>query len=250
MSKAKVWKFTKQNKDILFLAAAILIAGSLIFIYRDRLSWITALLSRGSIQEIVILIQSWGAAAPLISILLMVVQAVLLPFPSFLITGANGAVFGLFWGTVISWVGAMLGGWLTFILARWLGEAFVRRMVKHENLWTKVDQISTRYGFRVILISRLLPFVSFDFISYASGLSGIRQMPFLIATGIGMLPGTIAYVILGNQLSQFNTLSYILSGVIILAVVITAILSRIKKRRQTGQGIQNEEPDHENNNEQ
>ncbi|MDW7657442.1 MAG: TVP38/TMEM64 family protein [Bacillota bacterium] len=237
MNRANARIFLKKHKDLVLLVMVLLIAGVLLFLFRGHLAWIATLLSKGSIQEVVSLIRSWGIAAPVISVLLMLFQAVLFPIPSFLVTGANGAVFGLFWGTVISWVGAMLGAGLTFMLARWLGEAFVRRMVRQENLWAKVDQISDRYGFRVILISRLLPVVSFDFISYASGLSRIRLLLFLIATGIGMLPGTIAYVVLGNQITQFNTLSYVMGGMIILGIVITAVVSRIKKSRQSDKTI-------------
>ncbi|MDW7657920.1 MAG: TVP38/TMEM64 family protein [Bacillota bacterium] len=237
-------KAGKLKKNMVILICVAVVLAVLLLIFRKDLSWITNLLSKGTVADLITLIRSWGIFAPLLSILLMLFQAVLFPIPSFLVTGANGAVFGLLWGTVISWSGAMLGAWFTFMLSRWFGESFVRKMVKNEGLWNKVDEIGSRYGFSVVIVSRLLPFVSFDFISYAAGLSSMRILPFLAATGIGMLPGTIAYVFLGNQLTQFNTISYIMGGAILLAMVIYTLIKQIKKyksKRNTKLEVQADE---------
>jgi uncharacterized membrane protein YdjX (TVP38/TMEM64 family) len=155
----------------------------------------------------------------------MVLQAFIAPIPSFLITGANGVVFGIFWGTIISWTGAMIGAAGTFYLARILGVDFVRRFEKKDSLLKKVDDISQVHGAKVIFIGRLLPFVSFDFLSYAAGLSKIPANKFFVATGIGMLPGTIAYVILGSQIMKYSgTINQMLLGITIAVVVIWAII--------------------------
>ncbi len=134
----------------------------------------------------------------------MILQAFIAPIPAFLIAGANGVVFGIFFGTIISWIGAMVGATGTFYLARFLGANFVEKMEKNNSLLKKVDEISKQNGMKIIFIGRLLPFISFDFLSYAAGLSSLSFKKFLIATGIGMIPGTIAYVILGNQIVKYT----------------------------------------------
>jgi uncharacterized membrane protein YdjX (TVP38/TMEM64 family) len=225
-------KIGESKRSLVILICIVLVLAVLFLIFRKDLSWITNLLSKGTVTDLIKLIRSWGIFAPLLSMLLMLFQAVLFPIPSFLVTGANGAVFGLFWGTVISWFGAMLGAWLTFMLSRWFGESFVRKMIKNEGLWNKVGEIGSRYGFSVVIGSRLLPFVSFDFISYAAGLSSMRVLSFLVATGIGMLPGTIAYVFLGSQVTQFNTVSYIFGGAILITMGIYLIVKQIKKYKK------------------
>ena len=75
-----------------------------------------------------------------------------------------------------------------------------------EKLTTKfamdsVEQYFERYGKHTILICRLLPFVSFDFVSYAAGLTSMSLAAFLIATGIGQLPATIVYSYVGGMLT-------------------------------------------------
>ncbi len=214
-------RYAKQLKG----AGIILGIGVVGYVLKDHLADINRLLSKGSVEQVAILIKSWGIAAPLLSILLMVLQSILAPIPAFLITGANGAIFGVFWGTIISWIGAMIGGVLSFYLARWFGEAFVKRMIKNEGLWDKVEQISSAYGFKVVFIGRLLPFVSFDFLSYAAGLSKMRILPFVVATGIGMIPGTIAYVLLGNRIARFD--GY-LSAATLIVVAILGIVAGVK----------------------
>jgi len=207
------------KKPAIYLALFI---AALLTIYISRASFknIIDILSKGSIEQVANIIRSWGIAAPILSILLMLVQAFIAPIPAFLITGANGAVFGVWFGTLISWFGAMLGALGTFYLSRLFGEAFVKKFESTKGLWEKVDEISNKQGFKVVLIGRLLPFISFDFLSYAAGLSNMKIVPFLVATGIGMIPGTIAYVVLGNEMSKFNSYSKIITIIVIAAIFI------------------------------
>jgi uncharacterized membrane protein YdjX (TVP38/TMEM64 family) len=158
----------------------------------------------------------------------MIIQSVIAPIPSFLIAGANGAVFGIWFGTLISWFGAMLGALGTFYLSRFFGEAFVKKFESTKGLWEKVDEISNKQGFKVIIVGRLLPFISFDFLSYAAGLSNMKLTPFLVATGSGMIPGTIAYVVLGNEMSKLSSYSKIITMIVILAIIISIFSYIIK----------------------
>lgn len=216
----------KKYKVIGVISFAIAIGA---YIYRNDLYSIATLLSNGSIDDLVDLIRNWGIGAPIVSILLMILQAFIAPIPSFLITGANGVVFGVVGGILISWVGAMLGAAGTFYLARVLGEDFVRRFEKSSGLMRKVDEISKKHGIKVIFVGRLLPFVSFDFLSYAAGLSTMKSWHFFIATGIGMIPGTVAYVLLGNEIIKYSRYSTQIFWITIIGVILFIIYTKIKK---------------------
>ena len=144
-------------------------------------------------------LRSFGPWAPVVSFLLMVLHAVTVPFPAFVITLANGLLFGAFWGTLLSWSSAMVCAAICYGIAKSLGRPVVERLVGQRAL-DKSDHFFERYGSHAVLITRLIPVVSFDGVSYAAGLTRMSLLSFLIATGIGQLPATIAYSMLGESL--------------------------------------------------
>jgi uncharacterized membrane protein YdjX (TVP38/TMEM64 family) len=226
--------FKKLAKKRTIFLVSIITVLLLMYVFRANFKNIFDILSKGSIEQVANIIRSWGIAAPILSILLMLLQSFIAPIPAFLITGANGAVFGIWLGILISWFGAMLGALGTFYLSRVFGEAFVKKFESAKGLWKKVDEISNKQGFKVIIVGRLLPFISFDFLSYAAGLSKMKLTPFLVATGIGMIPGTIAYVVLGNEISKLNSYSKIITMIVISAIIIfifSYIIKVIMKKR-------------------
>lgn len=143
---------------------------------------------------------SFGAWAPVISFFLMIFTLIVAPLPAFVVTFSNGLLFGAFWGGLLSWSSAMVGGAICFFIAKSLGRPVVEKLVSKTALnWT--DRFFERYGMHSVLLARLIPVVSFAIISYASGLTTIRFVVFLIATGVGQLPATILYSILGENAS-------------------------------------------------
>lgn len=143
----------------------------------------------------------FGYWAPAVSSLLMIFQSVIAPLPAFVVTFTNGLLFGWVWGTLLSWSSAMVGAALCFWIARALGRPVVEKLVGGTKTLEVSDLFFARYGNRAILISRLLPFVSFDIISYGAGLTPVSFWKFLVATGIGQLPATIVYSYLGQNLT-------------------------------------------------
>ncbi|MEX0696206.1 MAG: TVP38/TMEM64 family protein [Dongiaceae bacterium] len=143
-------------------------------------------------------ILSWGAWGVGGSLLLMVLHS-FVPFPAEFVAIANGMVYGPVWGTVITWTGAMLGAYLAFGLARWLGRPFVAAMVS-ERRRVGLDRWSRRQGGGVLLLSRLVPVISFNLINYAAGLTAVSWWTFTWATGLGILPLTVLMVTIGDRL--------------------------------------------------
>jgi uncharacterized membrane protein YdjX (TVP38/TMEM64 family) len=167
-------------------------------------------------------LRGFGAWAPVISFLLMVLQSVAAPLPAFVITLANGLLFGAFWGAILSWSSAMVGAAVCFGIARTLGRPVVERLVGGGPL-RKTDAFFERYGSHAVLITRLIPIISFDVVSYAAGLTPLALVPFLVATGIGQLPATIAYSILGENITGGSKVA--LWAICVLAALMVAGLA-------------------------
>jgi len=143
----------------------------------------------------------FGPWAPLVSAALMVLQAVVAPLPAFVITLANGLLFGWAWGALLSWSSATLAAALCFGLARALGRPAVERLLGGAAVLDAGDRFFQRHGKLTILLARLLPFVPFDAISYGAGLTSTRFRTFLLATALGQLPATLLYSYLGERLT-------------------------------------------------
>ena len=145
-------------------------------------------------------LRSYGKLAVVVSFILMVLQSIAAPIPAFLITLSNAAIFGWWQGAILSWSSAMAGAALCFFIARVLGRDVVEKLTS-KGAMESVDVFFEKYGNRTIVVCRLLPFVSFDFVSYAAGLTNMRFWSFFIATGIGQLPATIVYSYVGGTLT-------------------------------------------------
>lgn len=154
----------------------------------------------------------------------MVFQSVMAPLPAFLITFANANLFGWWQGALLSWASAMLGAAICYYISRVLGRNIVERLTSKAGL-ESVDRFFEKHGRNSILIARLLPFMSFDLVSYAAGLTSMTFVPFFIATGIGQLPATIIYSYVGGMLTGGAQL--LVTGLLILfALSIFIVLIR------------------------
>lgn len=193
-----------KNLSITLVILLILVLLFLILPINDFIGTSWELLSNGNVNDLVGWIRSWGILSPIISILLMVFQSLAAPLPSFLIAGANGIVFGVITGSFISWLGAMVGATLSYFLSKWFGEKIFTKISKNQSILTKLEKLSGKHGFYFVLIARLVPIISFDLISYAAGFVKMRFSHFIIATGIGMIPGTVLYSVVGHDLVEIQ----------------------------------------------
>ena len=185
-----------------------------------------------TIEGMVAQIRSWGPWAALGSIALMVVHS-FLPLPAEIITLANGMVFGPFWGTVITWVGAMLGAISTFGLARMLGRPFVYRMLSESQLH-RLSEWSSARGDMALLIGRLIPLIAFNLLNYSAALTDISWWTFIWATGLGILPLTILLNVFGARvltMTAWNWVWLLLGALAILG----GLLARRRSRARRGE---------------
>jgi len=167
--------------------------------FRFNIHQISDILRHLDMQRLKYYLLHFGVWAPVISALIMIFQSVAAPLPAFVVTLTNGLLFGTFWGTMLSWSSSMAGAVLCFYIARWAGRPAAERFVSKGAL-NYVDRFFKRYGNNAVLITRLMPFVSFDAVSYAAGLTSISFWGFFWASAIGELPATIVYSVFGQNM--------------------------------------------------
>ena len=171
-----------------------------------------------------------------VSFFLMIFQSIISPIPAFLITVANANLFGWWQGAILSWTSSMVGAGICFFIARYLGRDVVERLTSKAGL-ENFDKFFERHGRLSIVIARLLPFVSFDIVSYAAGLTSISFGSFMIATGIGQLPATIIYSYVGGMLT--GGAQMLVTGLLILFALsaLIVLIRRVYVERQKAKGI-------------
>ena len=195
----------KINPNLTRLAI-LLVAAVLVIVYlavpavNAFVNNAVAVLGSAKVDTVVEYIRSFGAYAMAFSFCLMVFSSVIAPLPAFMITLANATIFGWWQGAILSWSSAMVGAALCFFLSRGLGRDVVEKFAGKGAL-AGVEGYFEKYGTKTILVCRLLPFVSFDAVSYFAGLTPMKFLPFFIATGIGQTPATIVYSYVGGMLT-------------------------------------------------
>jgi uncharacterized membrane protein YdjX (TVP38/TMEM64 family) len=205
------------------VVVAVSVAMALLFSGQGEILW-RFFSDREGIQH---LVDSAGLLAPMVYILLLVVQAVVAPLPAPAVAMAGGYSFGIVEGFLLTWAGALLGGVFSFGLSRLFGRGFVATSARLERL----DRYVQAHGAILVFVLRLIPLVSFDAISYAAGLSGMSFRKFLLATALGMAPGTFVFVYLGGA-SPGPGVWAALIGLAVLAVAAYVYLRIRLKYRQ------------------
>ena len=215
------------------LAAAVLFG--LIYLlssgFRSEVHQALGILGRGDIAGLRDYILSYGFLAPVASCFLMVLQALVAPVPSFLITFANGLAFGVFWGWMLSLFGHVLAAAVCFGISRSLGRVPVEVLVGKTGL-ESADRWFATWGIYAVFVARLIPGIAFDVISYAAGLTRMRFRNFITATTLGIFPQTFLYSFLGRQAPEYVALFLVTSGLVVAAVVTVAILRYRRERRR------------------
>ncbi len=139
------------------------------------------------------------AVAPLIYIAIYIVGTVLL-VPGTILSFIGALLFGAYLGTLYTWIGATIGATLSFLLAKWLGRDFVDQLLG--GRFQDFERRLEKHGFTSLLILRLLPWFPFNGINFGSGLTRISLRDYVLATAIGILPGTFVYQLLFAKLGE------------------------------------------------
>lgn len=194
-------------------------------------------------------IKGAGAVGVLVYVLVFI-AATLLLIPGSILTAAAGFAYGPLWGTLLVSVASVVAATLAFVLGHSLLRGWAaRRLVAHPRLLA-LSQATRRSGYYIVLLLRLSPVVPFNLLNYALSLTPVRMRDYVLASLIGMLPGTALYVYLGSMVTNASQLlsggrslaggwgeaMYALGLVATVAVtVLTARIARRELARASGE---------------
>lgn len=185
-------------------------------------------------------IDSLGIWGPLVLGLVYIVAALLL-VPGSLLTLAAGAAYGLVLGTVIASIASTTAAALAFLIARYIARDKVRRHVEQSRKLAAVDEAIGEGGWKIVALLRLSPAVPFNVQNYLYGVTAIRFWPCVLASWLGMLPGTFVAVYLGSlgktaaAGGETSTAEWIARGIGLLATIaVTFYIARLARHAIEG----------------
>src|SRR5438034_10649343 len=138
-----------------------------------------------------------GVAGIFIFVVVYAVATVLLAPGSILTIGA-GFAFGLWKGFLAVSAGATIGASLAFLIARFIARDKIEATARRNEKFRKIDNAIAREGTKLIFLLRLSPVMPFNLSNYFYGLTGVKFWRYVLASWIGMMPGTFLYVYIGT----------------------------------------------------
>jgi uncharacterized membrane protein YdjX (TVP38/TMEM64 family) len=148
-------------------------------------------------QNVLDWIDQFGIWGPVIFIAVYALAAVLF-IPGSALTLGAGALFGVVRGSILVSLASTLGASLAFLIGRYVARDWVAKKVEEHEKFKAVDQAVGREGWKIVGLTRLSPVFPFTFLNYAYGLTKVKFTHYVLASWIGMMPGTVMYVYLGS----------------------------------------------------
>ncbi|MEK6821040.1 MAG: TVP38/TMEM64 family protein [archaeon] len=168
-------------------------------------------------------ITTFGVWGPVAMVGLMILATIFSPIPNSFITLTIGATYGPVFGTFLALLGSILASALAFWLSRRFGQGFVDKYIPHTHM---IHSFFKNNAFMTVFVLRLIPSVSFDMVSYGAGLTTIPWRTFLIATFLGIIPGTVSIILVGSGLTYERSFAWIGIAIYALLIIAGVILSQ------------------------
>jgi uncharacterized membrane protein YdjX (TVP38/TMEM64 family) len=211
-----------KRTTLLFAAIALLIAAAVGYRLLNDTGTMAILLDADAARQYIVGLGMTGPLAVMAWIALAVIAS---PLPSAPIALAAGALYGHSWGTLYVLLGAELGALGAFGLARLLGRETLQRWLGERLPRTRLGSQGSLMT--IVFVSRLLPFVSFDLVSYAAGLTSLSAWRFALATLAGVLPTAFLLAHFGGEMvvGELDRILYAALALCLLTVVPLAAYS-------------------------
>ena len=209
------------------MKAVKIVAAMLIVLLFAVIHWIAPeflpeifeLLRHGDIQETAEYIKSYGEMAVVFSFLLtLFVNALGFP-PAIVFSTANTLIFGIFWGIVLSVAAETVGVTISFLLLRFFFRDSAKKLIRKHKFLRSVDKYSSKKGFKVMLIARMVPYIPSGVLNAVGALSSLSLSDYFLSALIGKFPSTGIEAIIGH-----DTIMQQDSNTRIIVVVIFAII--------------------------
>ena len=151
-------------------------------------------------------------------------------FPVAVLALAGGLVFGLWLGALYTFIGAVINCSVMFWMARHWGREKIRAVIEARLApqWQqRLSKLEGRGGFLLLIILRLIPAVPYNLINYAFGLTGMKYPVYILASALGIIPGTFAFINIGDKAMDVTSPGFwIAIGLLLLLLAVTAALGK------------------------
>jgi uncharacterized membrane protein YdjX (TVP38/TMEM64 family) len=220
-----------KTSSIVRLVVAVLLAAAIVLVL-VRFEGVAA------VDRFIEWVRGTGALGPVVVGLSYVVTCLLF-IPGSLVTLGAGLLFGVPLGTVTVSLGSTAGAAAAFLAGRTLLRGFMEAKVARYPKFRAIDLAVERHGFRIVLLTRLSPVFPFNFLNYAFGVTRVSFMDYLLASWIGMLPGTVMYVYVGSTLQKLKDVvnrnqtlgeTVLFVAGLVVTVALTVYVTRVAKR--------------------
>ena len=179
------------------------------------------IVTNGNMTETIEYINSFGTAAIVFSFFLDVLINAVGFLPSVFVSTANGVLFGVFVGILVSWLAETVGVILSFLLMRSILRETAQKLIAKSKYLTKLDDLSGRKGFQIMLVIRMLPYFPSGIITALGAVSKIQLRDYILANLLGKFPSTALEVVIGYELvtKQRDSRHFILVAVLALFIL-------------------------------
>lgn len=157
--------------------------------------------------------------------------------PGWIFTVAAGLIYGVAGGTAVALTGAIIGSALAFLCGRYLVRRKVELATKGNRKFKAIDHAIGKEGWKIIGLLRLSPLIPFNLSNYFYGVTAVAFWPYLLASAVGMLPGTLLYAYLGSAgqaslsgAQEQSLLKYLFLAIgLVATIVVVFLVSRMAK---------------------
>lgn len=171
-------------------------------------------------------IGGFGYLAPFIYILCFTILPIAF-FPVPILALAAGLLFGFLHGTIYTLIGAVLNSAIMFLMAKVLAKDAVTNLLQRklpENWSSFLFNLDEKKGFGIIFILRLIPAMPYNLINYGAGLTSIKFSSYMLATILGILPGTLVFLNIGNQALNIHNPAFMVSIILLILLTIFSLI--------------------------
>ena len=195
-----LFDFSKYKKTtIIYIVLFVILIGFSLFLLYYNYFIDNVFLYRLVVEWFVNPIYLLGIIGIFLFLAIMAIQGLLVPIPSEIILFATGMIWGWIIGGLMGIIGSMGAALLCFYISKKGGRPLAEKFIG-ESAISMADNLIQKYGYRVIIIARFIPIISFDIISYTSGLVDMDAKKYTLGTLIGSIPRAFFWSWLGDLL--------------------------------------------------
>ena len=227
-----------KNPDTIskVVVAVLLVAlfGLIHFFAQDFFTNTFKLAVSGNVNGLVEYLRSFGPWAIVVSFFLDVLINAGSIFPSIFLSTANGLIFGLPLGILISWLAETVGVVISFLLMRFFFRSTAEKLIAKSNSLKHIDEASGKHGLEWMAFARALSYFPSGILTAVGAVSSISVRDYVIANLIGKFPSTALEVVIGHDLVNYKEHSERLAILVILVVLIFWGYKKYRNKNQKG----------------